>query len=856
MRTHATGPPFTARHSQDHASVGARGAWLLAVAGWVGLVVGTGLPVRVVGSCALLAVAALAGLGREPRLLLPAFLLLGLARGGAEGALLGARLAGRPAVPGFVRVVAVVAEPARRSGDTPVADVELIAASPRWPDRARVRLRFPAGSAADWGDTVRALVRLDTLSAARVPGGYDARAAARASHRLASGRAYSMAVAPDRAARTIPRRMAMRLRRAAESVLARALSPAARELAQPLLFGDRDGIDPDTDSALRASGLVHLLALSGLHVTWLAVVARSAAALFTRRLAVRALAGACSAIAYALVAGPLPSLARAVANELVVTLARACSRALDPLHALAVAVLGLLAWQPAWAHDLGFQLSCAATLGLIAAGGGEEPGRAPEWPEWPCLPPIATARRARGAVARLLQRAGRAGWSAVHAVVRRLAPPLMLAARATLGAQMVALPLLFVRFHALPWTSIVANLAAVPLSEALLAAAGLGVFAEALCPGAGGVWLSAAEVLAAGLHAVTRLFGAWPRALLATGDSPWPVALAVAAALAWVWGANGDRAVDTRLRRAARQLSARRLARWCAVLALGLALCTPERRPAAGETWVVVLDVGQGDAIAIADREGWWLIDTGPRSAHWDAGEGAVLPFLRWAGVRTLRAVLLTHDDGDHTGGARAVARGMRVQHWWASAPRPRVPGPAARWRAHTAARGDTLPLGPGVRVCWPPRPDDRDDAIAERGDNAASLVLELARANARALFTADADSIVEAALAVAPGLALLKAGHHGSGSSSGAAFVRAVRPERVALSCGLHNAYGHPNAGALARLAANGALLDRTDHDGTLWYVLRAGGVERLDWRTGEPWRARLRVGAACGSARAARAY
>ena len=819
--------------------MGARGAWLLAVAWWAGLLAGAHLPAALLLPCALpcalLGALATCVPRAGSRLLLPALCALGLARGAADEARLQAERRALAGATGFVRVLAVVAEPPRRSGDTPAADVELLAAAPRWPLHARVRLRFPAGCALEWGDTLRALVRLDTLPAARVPGGFDARAAARAVHRLAGGRAYSVAIVPDRSVRGIPRRTAMRLRRAAEQALARGLSPAAHELAQPLLFGDRDGMDPDTDSALRGSGLVHLLALSGLHVTWLAGVARALAALATGQRVLRALAGVLSAVGYALVAGPLPSLARAVAAEAVVTLARVSQRALDPLHALALAALGLLAGQPAWAHDLGFQLSCAATLGLLAAGGEAHESAARAWlgARWP--PTRARfAMFARGALL--------AG-----------VPPVLSGVRATLGAQLVALPLLLARFHALPWTSVAANLLAVPLSEGLLAAAGLGAITEALCPGAGGVWCSACEVLAHALHAVTRAFGAWPGALLATGDAPVPLALAIVAAAAYTWGAAGERAHAARATLARRAERSRAWSGISAALALVLALLPDERRPAPGGTWVVVLDVGQGDAIAIADARGWWLIDCGPRNARWDAGEGAVLPFLRWAGVRSLRAVALTHDDGDHTGGARAIARGVRVRSWWTSPALPGVPGPGARFGARTAARGDTLPLGPGVRVHWPPRAAAAEAALAERGDNAASLVIELERDGTRAWFTADADSVVEAALRVPHGVALLKAGHHGSGSSSGAAFVRALAPERVALSCGAHNAYGHPHAGALARLALTGAALDRTDREATLWYELRSGRLHRLDWRSGEPWRGRGPSAPACGPAGAA---
>src|SRR5439155_19392345 len=111
--------------------------------------------------------------------------------------------------------------------------------------------------------------------------------------------------------------------------------------------------------------------------------------------------------------------------------------------------------------------------------------------------------------------------------------------------------------------------------------------------------------------------------------------------------------------------------------------------------------------------------------------------------------------------------------------------------------------------------PGGPEEAMARRGDNAAALVLEVGDGHERALLTADADSVVEAVLVVAPRPALLKAGHHGSGSSNGAGFTARLAPERVAISVGAHNPYGHPHPVALAHLFASGAIVDRTDRDG-----------------------------------------
>jgi competence protein ComEC len=300
----------------------------------------------------------------------------------------------------------------------------------------------------------------------------------------------------------------------------------------------------------------------------------------------------------------------------------------------------------------------------------------------------------------------------------------------------------------------------------------------------------------------------------------------------------------------------RRALRWLGFggvsFACACVLATMPRLPPPGRWWLVVLDVGQGDALAIADDRGWWLVDSGPRSPHWDAGESAVLPFFRWSGARELEAVALTHDDGDHTGGARALRRGIGVARWLGPVPRADVPGPCARFGLRGLSRGDTLPVGLRTRVLWPPA--DPTPGFTLHGDNSASLVLELGEGRSRALLTADADSNVEASLACAPRPAVLKAGHHGSGSSSGMAFLDRLRPLHAAISCGAHNPYGHPTPGTVARLAAIGAIVDRTDRDGALWYELDEAGVRRLDWRAGEPRSGRRPLAAAAGPPAATR--
>ncbi|HEY6867540.1 MAG TPA: DNA internalization-related competence protein ComEC/Rec2, partial [Candidatus Eisenbacteria bacterium] len=592
-----------------------------------------------------------------------------------------------------------------------------------------------------------------------------------------------------------------RWRRAIAGTLDAGLGAGAREIVVPLVVGDRSALPPDLDAAFRVSGLVHLLALSGLHVVWLAALARGVCATLGGGVRARALAGAACAALYAGIAGPLPSLMRAAATETVAAAAALRGRALDPLQALALSALAPLAVAPGWAGDLGFQLSCAATLGLVAVTG-------------------------------LVARAGRA-----RALLAPLAP--------TLGAQVVAMPVLLARFHAISWIGLLANLVAVPVSGLLLAAAWIGAGLELAAPGLGTLLFGACDVLAAALRAIATRAGRVPGALWSAGHDPALVALAAAGAALLVLALPEARELAARSRPASRARAGATLL-GAVVLAAAVALIATTRplAPPEGRAWLVALDVGQGDALALGFRDGWWLVDAGPRSPRADAGERVVLPFLRWAGVRRLEGVALTHDDGDHTGGAGAVARSVAIARRFAPPPFPGVPGPGARFGASAAARGDTLHRGPPLVVAWPPRPGEAVADPATGGpaptltsaDNAAGLVLVLGEGAGRALLMADVDSTVEDSLRVAAGVAVIKLAHHGSPSSTGTRLLARVRPALALLSVGRRNPFGHPAPGVLARLEAAGCRVVRTDERGALWLELSPAGARWIDWRRSPP--------------------
>jgi competence protein ComEC len=787
--------------------MGGRGGLFCAAGLWVGLLASAGWPpphlthrVHVALAIALIALVPSAFATRARGIVGPAFLTAALLLAGcARGLAVRERLAlERAPLPngGFAWIEAVVAEPPETESGTTRVMLSIRGADPPLRPGTRVRAWLPEGVAAEWGDCVNALVRLSVPDSLRNPGGFDARRAADASSIAFQGVARAARVREAEGLARWPRATVMRWRRAIEHVLHASLSPRALELVAPLMFGDRSAVDNELSAAFRSAGLTHLLALSGLHVTWLASLAASLAAAAGAGIAGRTAVRGGSAVLYLALAGPIPSLARASVCEALGALGRLSQRAVDPAQLLAGGVTALLLVRPAWAWDLGFQLSCAATAGLISVAPG-----------------LAVARGA---------------WR-----------PLSRAIGPTIGAQAVSLPLLITRFHAIAWTSLISNLAAVPLTGLMLTAAWLGALLDLLAPGTGTPMLHALEPLALALRWIVESAALVRGALLATGPAGFVGFAAMLAAAALAISLPPPRAVTDRARPRSRAAHHAALAGGV-LMGAALLLCATEPPivPPAGCCWVVVLDVGQGDAIALGLARTWWLVDAGPRTPRLDAALSVVLPFLRWAAVRRLDALVLTHDDSDHVGGAPAVLRDLPVARTLAPAPREGVPGPLARFSGTPVRLGEPLAASLPVVVRWPPPPDSATAFWLHpvtSGDNGAVVVLEIGSGAGRTLLAADADSAVEAALEVAPDLALLKVAHHGSASSSGASFLTRVRPRLAAISVGRNNRFGHPDARALARLESCGAQVMRTDLSGALWFEVSESGARVLDWRRGE---------------------
>ena len=574
--------------------------------------------------------------------------------------------------------------------------------------------------------------------------------------------------------------------------LAARYGTALAPLAVALVIGDRRDIDPGLTDAFALTGTLHLLAVSGLHVGFLAALL--AAALSFGRMSPAAQAGwtTLALAAYTSLVGAAPSVVRASVMAGLALASRAGEREVSPWQWWGAAACGMLAWRPADAFDLGFALSFGSVGGLIALRGPllailGAAGRGPAF-RWISAGVVATTASSAGT---LVVQSAAFGWlSPVGFLVNAVAVPLC-------G---VALPLV--------WVGLALDAA---LPEALAGPVS----------SAAGAAMGALTLL---VSWVSRVSGAWV---------PGPMGWATAS-LAVLGGAA---------------LLARRLPGVGILLAAsGLALAIASRPPR-GPAWEVTwLDVGQGDAIAIRFPDGAaWLVDAGRAWDGGDEGRRTVLPWLRRQGVRSLEWLVTTHPDLDHIGGAGSVLAGIPVRRWGSGGPvgsneayldlvagagSARVP------RAEALRAGRRLEQG-GVQVDvlhpsadWVPR-----DPYASRiPSNEGSAALLMSRGPCRLLLTGDLGHPAEAALVDALGDSLradlLHAGHHGSRHSSSAAFLARVRPQVVIVSAGAGNIYGHPHADALDRFQRIGAAVHRTDRVGTItarctasgWRVLSAG--------------------------------
>lgn len=584
------------------------------------------------------------------------------------------------------------------------------------------------------------------------------------------------------------RRGLLRVRRSLSRALALALPEPQASLAQGVLLGQRSALAPETVDALNDTNTSHLVVVSGSNIVLVSSYTTMALAWVVGRRRAMWLSIA-AVLAYATLAGFSPPVARAVVMGVLLVIASASGRRTSGITSILVAAAVMAALDPAILRDVSFQLSFAATAGIVY---------------------LAAPLRQRCIDA--------AAWALRRDEVPRpfgvlVAEP----ASVTIAAIVATAPLMALHFGRLSLVALPANMLVVPAFTAVLGASLLAAVGG-LLPGMHLVAAAPAYALLTYWIAVARWLASLPGAAVAFGgySAPWAAATYALIATAAV-ALTPRRAAAPRAHLGqSRPIAWRRVGRAARYAAPALALASTVgfvAWPSAPRRLeVAALDVGQGDAILIETPSGAnVLVDGGPgRAVLRGLGDE-----LSWRD-RRIDVLVLTHPQADHATGLIDVLARYDVRRVVVAGASADGVVPAAFLRAvkdedrtiEVVSAGDRLDFGDGVSldVLWP-----RSGDPAPANPNDGALVLRLAWRDVAFLLTSDIEAAAERGL-LASGVNLradvLKVAHHGSATSSGAAFVAAVSPSLSVVSAGEDNRFGHPAPAVRARLGAYGDVL------------------------------------------------
>ncbi len=597
------------------------------------------------------------------------------------------------------------------------------------------------------------------------------------------------------------------IRARASAGLGQGMPAREAELARGFVLGEDEGIDAGTEEDFRRSGLAHLLAVSGENVTLLALLGSAVLGVFGIPLRERLFWLLGLVAVYVPLAGAGPSIQRAAVMGAVGLVATLAGRPSSKLFALALALGVTLAVEPGIASDVGWQLSFAAVIGILLLAGPLREG--------------------------LADRLGPGRW-------RR---PLAEGIAVTVAATLATAPLVAFHFETLSTTTLAANVLALP---AVAPAMWLGMVSAAAAQ-VPGLPLAPLNGLDALLLAYIAQVAEW---CAAPSWAEVHLRLDIGGLLAAYAGLALTIVAGLRLARRRRLAIARRRPEgrsgrlWrfplamreesatlrALVLISAAALVTlallwpfgagPSVPIPRGGLRIEVLDVGQGDAILVQPaRAPAVLVDGGP------PGDGLEAK-LEAAGVDSLGAAVISHDQSDHAGGLEELLGRFPIARL-VYARLGRAPLEAARAAGvapvRIAAGEEVRSGGLRLQVLWPP-PELLSRPLAGADPNTQALVILARWRSFSMLLTADAEA---EAVPLDPGpVDVLKVAHHGSEDAGLGALLDRVRPRLAVISVGADNPYGHPTATTLATLADHGVRTLRTDRDGTVTIDVSGGKV------------------------------
>lgn len=621
-----------------------------------------------------------------------------------------------------------------------------------------------------------------------------------------------------------------------------------------LALGERGDIADDDWQVFADTGVSHLLAISGLHVSLVAGALAAIVGVLWRRTCYRrvslpllwpapkaaAVAGLVAAVAYGAVAGWGVPVRRAVGMVAIVVAALLSGRFAAPSYVLAWALAIVVALDPWTVVTPGLWLSFGAVTALVMATKRRD-----------SLNPVRAQRRGqRGNCGERGQRGQRDGGvrcedappaslesvegarpSSAQGVPRPWYASITIrfgqAARAQYAVTIGLVPLTLAWFGTVPVLGPLANAVAIPVMTLIVTPLAL---VSLLLPRGLAHWVLFVA------HAVVTWLAEWLGALAAV---PWAVWRAPVSP--W-WAQVAALAGVVACLIPLPQWVARIRLLACGVRLAGFALMGPavfasSQRPADGEFRVTMLDVGQGNAVLVETASRTLLFDTGPPfGRRSDAGRRVIVPYLRSIGTARLDRLVVSHAHDDHFGGALSVLRAFPSAQIFSSLPEGHAVRSAATSHRTCLVGQQWTWDGVTFRFLHPDKAALREGWAGRAGPNSVSCVLYVANARHSALLAADAEAMQERLMVSRFGSKLradiLLAPHHGSLTSSTPAFVAAVSPAHVVFQTGYRNRFGHPRPPVVARYRAGGAQIWQSVTHGGLRFATGPPGIKVQAYR------------------------
>lgn len=616
------------------------------------------------------------------------------------------------------------------------------------------------------------------------------------------------------------------LRRYLSGTLKKSLPAKYASVMQAVFLGEKGELDGELKELFQRNGISHILAISGLHISFLGMgIFR-----FLKKIRIPSFVGAFLSAAFiagfGIMTGNSASAIRSIIMFLLFLLAGLCGRTYDMLTAAAFSGMALLIKQPLYIYHSGFLLSFGAVMGIALLA--------------PLMEKLLPGESATKKM--ILNR------SRMEKAMRFFRRKIKSSLAASLSISLATLPIQLYFFYTFPVYSVFLNLLIIPLMGILMAAGAAGLFLACVCPFLGTAFMTPCKWILMVCEVFCRLFDSLPFGNPVLGKPKlWQMAVYYGLLLCVIfWDALQGREKPQStfpIKKFPGRifLWEKYSGRWkfkrkqpVLVICVGVFLLCLRIR---GATTLTMLDIGQGDCMVIEEKSGYNILIDGGSSDVSEVGRYRIIPYLKSHGISSLDYVFISHADSDHISGVLEILSGeekgkIEIKHLvltkfaQSDAAYDELLACANQSGAKIlmVSKGDRFEIGNTGWECLYPEMEEEGEG------NDQSMVLLMECGSIETLFTGDLPGDKEGKLIESVGrknvgrenvrrkeVRILKVAHHGSRYSTTEAFLENYCPKTAIVSAGKDNSYGHPHGEVLERLKEKGCMVFKTSSEGAV---------------------------------------